>query len=698
MSTSDPLTAPLADGSSPQSPAAAKEPPSLPSATHPPPPPSRLPRSASSPFVNFEPQSELKAHFVMRALRALQKQGADEKQAEFLSLLTTGKAALFLPIASSLVHVAEKISSLFFEHHVFVRNPDNEMQFLSLGGIRALVKGQRLIIIGDRPTDRELNGKKSSDGLLSIWDTINVQTTSADQYPSIELLSDTAMDVPLNDPATTIKVHLLRRAIMQEDITGSLIAAHPRTSSNPPLPPPRAPPSYNTSLLSLPSLSFDLASMPAHVLTQIGAIPSLFTAKTLPQTVAPLLDVPALAQDPAYLAFMAQMRDPRCAPFVAEITRYLAALTESSVPVSSDKIAAYHNAFIHRIQMLFKENGAVFQGVEAGHVARVLHGLEEYLLARGYPTYFVAVLNEEQLSDLAIHRKISLLATIDFGLEELGFPPVVSPEALKKTVKLAGVALLKAERSPTPRSKLAHLITCHRVVTERMHMLLDEETISASSADALLPLLIYVVVKSNPPRLTSTLKYIRAFLAADLSGCGDGGKDEENGIASYCVTNMSAVLSFLETLDTTNLDVGDAELEDAYSLNPSNAGGEEVIVMPTNHSILLLDGAEQAEHYRRSKSKPPDSLTKATGAAMANLPPLQLAQNVRAGGAAVVDSIGKGISGLWPFRAAVPLPPPPLVPPRAQELAATSPPPDSAPPTPRTPDRLWSRLKNHAGA
>ncbi|KAJ3162316.1 hypothetical protein HDU86_004796 [Geranomyces michiganensis] len=516
------------------------------------------------------------------------------------------------------------------------------------------------------------------------------------------------MDVPLNDPPTTIKVHLLRRAIMNEDITGSLIAASPRTSSIPPLPPPRAPPSYNTSLLSLPSLAFDLTSMPSHVLNQIGAIPSLFTAKSVSQTVAPLTEVPALAHDPAYAVFMTQMQDPRCAPFVAEIARYLAALTGSSVPVSSDKIAAYHYAFIQRMQMLFNENGAVFHGAETGHAARVLRGLEEYLLARGNPTYFVAVLNEEQLSDLAIHRKISLLATIGFGLEELGFPPVVSPDALKKTVKLAGVALLKAERAPTPRSKLGHLIACHRVVTDRMHLLLDEETISASSADALLPLLIYVVVKSNPPRLTSTLKYIRTFLAADLSGGDDEGRDDEEGIASYCVTNLSAVLSFLETLDTTNLDVDDAELENAYSLHPSNAGGDEVILMPTNHSILLLEGAEQAEQYRRGKSKPPgpvplQSAAASAGAAMANLPPLLLAQNVRAGGAAVVDSIGKGISGLWPFRAAAPQsspssPPPIAAPPNAQELAANSPPSDSTPPAaaPSTPDRLWSRLKNHA--
>ncbi|KAF9170095.1 hypothetical protein BGX20_009444 [Mortierella sp. AD010] len=59
------------------------------------------------------------------------------------------------------------------------------------------------------------------------------------------------------------------------------------------------------------------------------------------------------------------------------------------------------------------------------------------------------------------------------------------------------------------------------------------------SADVLLPLLIFSVVKSNPPMLISNLSYIQRFKV----------QDHLTGELAYCLTNMMAVVSFLETLD-----------------------------------------------------------------------------------------------------------------------------------------------------
>ncbi|KAF9920620.1 hypothetical protein FBU30_009541 [Linnemannia zychae] len=59
------------------------------------------------------------------------------------------------------------------------------------------------------------------------------------------------------------------------------------------------------------------------------------------------------------------------------------------------------------------------------------------------------------------------------------------------------------------------------------------------SADVLLPLLIFSVVKSNPPMLISNLRYIQRFRV----------QDQLTGESAYCLTNMMAVVSFLETLD-----------------------------------------------------------------------------------------------------------------------------------------------------
>ncbi|GJJ72017.1 hypothetical protein EMPS_04374 [Entomortierella parvispora] len=63
------------------------------------------------------------------------------------------------------------------------------------------------------------------------------------------------------------------------------------------------------------------------------------------------------------------------------------------------------------------------------------------------------------------------------------------------------------------------------------------------SADVLLPLLIFSVVKSNPPMLISNLRYIQRFKV----------QDHLTGELAYCLTNMMAVVSFLENLDPHTL-------------------------------------------------------------------------------------------------------------------------------------------------
>ena len=65
----------------------------------------------------------------------------------------------------------------------------------------------------------------------------------------------------------------------------------------------------------------------------------------------------------------------------------------------------------------------------------------------------------------------------------------------------------------------------------------------ASSADLILPLLIAAVVRANPARLVSTLRFIERFRAESLL----------SGEAAYCLTNASASVSFLSAVDLPSL-------------------------------------------------------------------------------------------------------------------------------------------------
>ncbi|KAJ7701926.1 hypothetical protein B0H17DRAFT_168152 [Mycena rosella] len=75
------------------------------------------------------------------------------------------------------------------------------------------------------------------------------------------------------------------------------------------------------------------------------------------------------------------------------------------------------------------------------------------------------------------------------------------------------------------------------------------------SSDVLLPLIIFAVVKSNPPRLVSHLLYTQRFRVTP-SGIAHG---EE----AFCLVNLMAVAEFLENVDLEALGLGDGGISTA---------------------------------------------------------------------------------------------------------------------------------------
>ena len=73
-----------------------------------------------------------------------------------------------------------------------------------------------------------------------------------------------------------------------------------------------------------------------------------------------------------------------------------------------------------------------------------------------------------------------------------------------------------------------------------------ERMTSSTSADAILPLLIYAVVQANPSKLVSHVLFIQRFRADSLM----------RGEGEYCLTNMDAVRSFLMGCDIGSLGLG----------------------------------------------------------------------------------------------------------------------------------------------
>ncbi|KAH9930360.1 uncharacterized protein B0H18DRAFT_994598 [Fomitopsis serialis] len=98
--------------------------------------------------------------------------------------------------------------------------------------------------------------------------------------------------------------------------------------------------------------------------------------------------------------------------------------------------------------------------------------------------------------------------------------------------------LLKVNHYKAPRDKLICILNCCKVIFGLLRHLHKEE-----GADTFVPLLIYVVLKANPPNLMSNVEFINRFRnPAKLQS-----------EAGYYLSSLMGAVSFIETMDHTSL-------------------------------------------------------------------------------------------------------------------------------------------------
>ncbi|CAO1411751.1 unnamed protein product [Diamesa serratosioi] len=86
----------------------------------------------------------------------------------------------------------------------------------------------------------------------------------------------------------------------------------------------------------------------------------------------------------------------------------------------------------------------------------------------------------------------------------------------------------------TPQEKVQCVVRCIRTIMNLLRMA-SERT---PAADDLIPVLIYVIIKANPPFLLSTIQYVECFIGKKLEG-------EE----LYWWTQFSSAIQFIKTMD-----------------------------------------------------------------------------------------------------------------------------------------------------
>ncbi|KAG6888872.1 hypothetical protein C0992_007268 [Termitomyces sp. T32_za158] len=135
--------------------------------------------------------------------------------------------------------------------------------------------------------------------------------------------------------------------------------------------------------------------------------------------------------------------------------------------------------------------------------------------------------------------------------------------------------LLKINQYKAPRDKLICILNCCKVIYGLIRHLQADE-----SADAFVPILIYVVLKANPEHLLSNIEFISRFR----------NPEKLQSEAGYYLSSLIGAVSFIETMDHTSLsnisqEEFEQNVEDAIQGLPQSETSSPVSQAPATQTL-----------------------------------------------------------------------------------------------------------------
>jgi hypothetical protein len=172
---------------------------------------------------------------------------------------------------------------------------------------------------------------------------------------------------------------------------------------------------------------------------------------------------------------------------------------------------------------------------------------------------------DDEERDHKLRSRTAALSLVGIGLRELLMTAedLTEEERQKSKEREEGIRewlssarndLLKMNSERYPLGKLHHLTAAHKSIVEALSKIFP----ASSSADEILPTLIFTLITMPPSSLNviGDLKFIQRFR----------GSSRMDGETAYCLVNLEAAISFLETVDLSSL-----RAEEGAGLEKSNS-------------------------------------------------------------------------------------------------------------------------------
>lgn len=163
---------------------------------------------------------------------------------------------------------------------------------------------------------------------------------------------------------------------------------------------------------------------------------------------------------------------------------------------------------------------------------------------------------QDEAQDDRLRSKTAALALVGIGPADLGVdlgdPSEDTPEArakqqeeIREYLEQARKELILMHEKRYPLGKLNHLKAAHKSIVDTL-----SHFHPSSSADEIMPMLIYTLITMPPEKLNviSDLNFIQRFRW----------EEKLEGEAAYCLTNLEAAITFLQTVDLASLRADEA--------------------------------------------------------------------------------------------------------------------------------------------
>ncbi|OHE93813.1 hypothetical protein CORC01_10939 [Colletotrichum orchidophilum] len=219
---------------------------------------------------------------------------------------------------------------------------------------------------------------------------------------------------------------------------------------------------------------------------------------------------------------------------------------------------------------------------------------------------------QDEAQDSKLRSKTAALALVGIGPADLGIdlgddasqtPEAAAEKAeeIKKSLAQARRDLILMNEKRYPLGKVHHLKAAHKDIVETL-----AQFHPSASADEIMPMLIFTLITLPPEHLNviSDLHFIQHFRW----------EPKLTGEAAYCLTNLEAAISFLETVDLSTLRAD--ELPQGPARGASQPGTPRADTFPPAFPpglTVTADPSVETDSGNATPTRPPASPSASAG-------------------------------------------------------------------------------------